>query len=74
MIVSSVEEAEEVINKVGDIGQECGLEINKHKSKIIIFNMKDKPENIADINVRDRLKYLGILVNENRNCFRIQSI
>lgn len=34
--------------------------------------MKDKPENIGDISADNTLKYLGVLVNNKRNCFRIQ--
>ena len=29
-----------------EICRECGLEINKDKSNILIFNMEDKPEEI----------------------------
>ncbi len=43
LLASSVKDAEEVIEQVLSTGRECGLEMNKEKSKIIVFNMKEKP-------------------------------
>lgn len=54
------------------IAKEYGLEVNKQKSNIIIFNMENKPENIGGISVGDRIKYLGIIVNDKKNCFQMQ--
>jgi len=72
LLATSIKEAEEVIDVTLRISKDYGLEINKNKSKIIIFNMKDKPERIRDIEVSDKLKYLGILINDSKKCFRIQ--
>ena len=54
------------------IGIEYGLEINTQMSKIIIFNMKQKPDTIGNIKVAEKLKYLGVTVNDKRNCFQVQ--
>ena len=34
--------------------------------------MKEKPQEIAGIKVNDKLKYLGITINDNRNFFKEQ--
>ena len=70
LLASSVQDAERVVEKVVEAGLECGLEINKQKSNIVVFNMKDKPREIAGIEVKDKIKYLGITVNDSKNLFK----
>ena len=48
-----------------------GLEINREKSNIIIFNQKDKPNEIGGIQVVKQIKYLGIWVNDEKDMFKI---
>ena len=47
--------------------RECGLEINKQKSSIIILNKKEKPQEIAGITVNNNIKYLAITINDDKN-------
>ena len=49
----------EFINRI--VGESC-LEINRDKSKIIIYNMKERPEEIGGVRVVDNIKYLGVTV------------
>ena len=70
LLAHSIEEAKENLEIVTNVSREFGLEINREKSNIIIFRMKDQPENIASIDVVKRMKYLGIVVNNTRNCFK----
>lgn len=72
LLTSSVEDTKHVIKKMEEIGKEFGLEINKEKSRIIIFNMKVRPENIENIEVKDKFRYLGITINDSINCFKVQ--
>lgn len=72
LLAEGLEDAETVIEEVVNTSRECGLEINKQKSNIIIFNKKDKPQEIAGIKVADRIKYLGLTINDSKNCFKIQ--
>ena len=51
---------------------ENGLEINQSKSNIIIYNMKERPREIAGINVVNKIKYLGITVIDQKDCFKKQ--
>ena len=57
LLTSSVEDTKHVIKKMEEIGKEFGLEINKEKSRIIIFNMKVRPENIENKEAKDRFRY-----------------
>ena len=40
----------------------------------MIFNMKEQPEQIEVIKVVDRIKYLGIEIDNKRNYFKTQRI
>lgn len=55
-----------------NISREYGQKIYRTKCNIITFNMNNKPEQIKGINVGDRLKYLGISINDSKNCFMEQ--
>lgn len=70
LLASSIEDAERVVEETVIIAGECGLEINKEKSKALIFNMQDKPQEIAGIRASKTVKYLGITLNDSRNMFK----
>lgn len=57
-----------------NIGEKCGLEINKNKSNIIIWNMKEQPEAIEGVKVTDTIKYLGLKLENTRNIFKQQKV
>ena len=44
LLAKTLQKAERTIDKLVKVGEECGLNINKAKSSILIFNMEDKPE------------------------------
>ena len=69
ILASSIKGAEERIQVIRVSG-EYGSEMNKIKIQIVTFNMKDRPEQINGIQVKEEFKYLGILVNGNRKCFK----
>ena len=68
----SIKEAEEVIDETIRISRKYGLEINKRKCQILIYNMKEKPESIRDIDVNSKFRYLGITISDTKNCFKEQ--
>ena len=72
ILANNIEDARHIIRKLMEIGKDVGLEINKGKSHVIIFNMADKPQKIENIEVKDRFKYLGITINDNKDCFKVQ--
>ena len=72
ILSQSIKQAENNIRKVINVSNSCGLDINKDKSQIIIFNMENKPESIENIKVSEKIKYLGITINDSKTCFKIQ--
>ena len=73
-MANSVEDAKNNLKIVIQVSREFGLEINKEKSNVMIFNMKEQPEQIEGIKVVDRIKYLGIEIDNKRNYFKTQRI
>ena len=69
-IAQTVEEANIAIKALILIAGECGLEINKTKSSILTYNMKDPPGAIEGIEVTNSVKYLGTKITNKRNCFK----
>ena len=65
----SIQEAEMSIEALTEIGKKYGLEINKGKSHVIIFNLDNYPESIRGIDTTTTIQYLGVTVNNSRNCF-----
>ena len=53
-----------------EICRECGFEVNKDKSNVLIFNMEDKPEEIDGIKVTESIKYLGIEIEGKKNMIK----
>ena len=49
ILTNSLEHASTVVEEVVNVSKNLGLEINKQKSNIIIFNIKEKPEMIGEI-------------------------
>ena len=67
VLADNLEDARFNIRILVEIGKKCGLDINKDKSSILIYNMKEKPEEIEGIKVVDNIKYLGLKIDDKRN-------
>lgn len=72
LLSHSIDEAQHSIRLLTEISRECGLEINKNKSKIIIYNLENSPQQIENIQVCEEIKYLGLTLLNNRNIFTKQ--
>ena len=70
LLTNNTNDATRAINKLEEVAMTCGLHINKDKSANIINLNRDNINQISDIKVTQQIKYLGILINEGRNCFR----
>ncbi|XP_068227857.1 uncharacterized protein [Palaemon carinicauda] len=70
VLAESIEDAELNIRNLIDIGKQYGLDINRDKSSVLFYNMKEKPDNIEGIRVVSNIKYLGIKVDDSRNMFK----
>ena len=69
----SVGEAMMMVRNMELIAGKFGLKINRGKSKCLIFNARQLGQNILDdiggMEVVEEIKYLGVVVQNKRNCF-----
>ena len=68
LISNSTEEASKMIDLLINRGKQYGLEINKEKSNCILFNSTENLNEINDIKHIDKIKYLGVVINNKRQC------
>ena len=74
--MQSLRETKESIQVLMNIAEECGMNINKAKSNITIFNHKEKihEDNIAGIQITDTINYLSVKIQNKRDCFKKHTI
>ena len=53
---------QQILTHVTNIAMPCGLEINKTKSNILAFSVKNPPSEIADIKLVESIKYPGVTI------------
>ena len=56
LLSHSLEEARENLEIITNTSREFGLEINREKSNILIFNMKEQPDELMGIQVVQSIK------------------
>ena len=61
-----------LINRLEFICLKYGLKLNKNKCKIMIINDNNVDNSLYDIEIVNQIKYLGILIDNNKNCFQSQ--
>ena len=71
MLTKSLQETKTLMQTISKVSKKCGLDINKEKSAIIIYNCKEQPAEIEGIPVTDNLIYLGLKVENQRNMFKV---
>ena len=69
LLSKNKDEAKKYIAALHDIARECGLEINKLKSNILVYNKKEEFQEIENIEVTDCVKYLGVKICNKKDCF-----
>ena len=74
LLANSIENAKDTLKIVIQISREFGLKMNKEKSNIMIFNMKEHPEQIEGIKVVDKIKNLRIEIDNKGKYFKTQRI
>ena len=74
IMMQSLQEARESIQVLTDISQKCGFSINKRKSCILIQYNKNQPTQIEDIPVTSSFVYLGVTIQNKRNCYKLHRI
>ena len=78
MLMKSLRETKESIGCIAlitEIAKECGLNINKEKCNIMIYNYKEATEeSIEGIPVTKKINYLGITIQNKKDCFKLQKL
>ena len=70
LITTSLGAMEVLIDLMIHVARKSGLEINLEKCKCMIFNMKENlPCKVKGIQVVEEIKYLGVQITNDRNCF-----
>ena len=70
LLVRSCGEAEDMIQMVIEIAGECGLNINKGKKHVLLFNHDGiRLEEVGGIRVSNTIRYLGADMGDRRMCF-----
>ena len=70
ILEESIEETERAIKQLVEVAGKYGLKINREKSKIIMFNMKTDQTEIENIEIVDKVKYLGITICNRRDIYK----
>ena len=75
LLMKSLRETKESIAVITEIAKECGLNINKENSNIMIYNYKETTEEfIEGISVTKKINYLGITIQNKKDCFTLQKL
>ena len=74
LLTNNIRDTQTVLAKLEEIGGICGLNINREKSHHIININKNQINQINNIQVTNKIKYLGINLNEGKNYFKEHKI
>ena len=72
MLSHSLKDAKVNLDIITQISREYGLEINSEINCAIIFNVRERPEHLCNIKVVQKMKYLGIEIDNKINYFKTQ--
>ena len=63
-------DVENLIDEIESISFKYGLTINHSKCSIMVINEKDTDDNIGNIEVIKKIKYLGVIIEIKRKMFK----
>ena len=69
VLTQTLQETEHLLATLADISGKFGLQINRDKSAVMIFNSQEQPDDIANIPVVSQIKYLGVTVVNKKKLF-----
>ena len=52
------------------VGREYGLEINKEKSKVLVYKGREEYEEVGGIEVVKKFKYLGLIIDDDEDIYK----
>ena len=70
ILTQTLKETEHLLATLADISGKFGLQSNRDKSAVMIFNSQEQPDDIANIPVVSQIKYLGVTVVNKKKLFK----
>merc|ERR1712240_985564 len=70
----TLEAAKKNLRIIEEESRKYGLELNKEKSSILVYNNKENIEEIDGIKVVNKTKYLGLTIDNERDIFKSQKM
>ena len=71
LMAQSKEHMRVLVKTLVGVASEIGMKINREKSVVIIFNSEERIEKIEEIKIDNTMKYLGVMVKNVRDSFKI---
>ena len=71
-MAKNLESAKKNLKIITEASKYYGLEINKDKSSILVYNNQENITEIEGIKVVDKFKYLGLTVDNKKDIFKTQ--
>ena len=66
------QDAEKNLEIMVRVGREYGLEINKEKSKVLVYRGREDYKEVGGIEVAKNFKYLGLIINDEDDIYKKQ--
>ena len=66
------QDAEKNLEVMVEVGREYGLEINKEKSKVLVYGGRDNYAEVGGIEVVKNFKYLGLYIDDENDIYKKQ--
>ena len=70
-MAENVGEMKEMIDLLVDVAERYGLAVNRGKCQVMVFNSGEVPGEIRGMKVVRETKYLGVVINDGKDCFRV---
>jgi hypothetical protein len=73
-MAKTLEAAKKNLRIIIEASKKYGLEINKEKNNILVYNNREEITEIEGIKVVEKVKYLGLIVDNTKDIFKSQKI
>lgn len=70
LLAQSTGDMEEMMDCLIEGAREIGLEVNREKCNMMVYNLDNRPNQIAGVGVVDELKYLGVHIENINDTFK----
>ena len=72
LFAKTKEDTEKNLRIMTEVAMEYGLEINKEKSKVMVYGAGEDHDMVGGIGVVKSMKYLGLMIDDDKDIFKTQ--